>query len=84
MGMDAVQTLRYMAELNSLPRDVADARIEEALKTVGLADEAKKKTERILARHEAETGIAELLVKDPRSHSLDEPTLGLDPTRQTA
>src|SRR5512136_167186 len=34
--LDAVQSLRFVAELNHLPRDVAEERIEAALKTVGL------------------------------------------------
>jgi ABC-2 type transport system ATP-binding protein len=77
--MDAVQTLRFMAELNNLPRDVADARIEGALKTVGLADEAKKKLSAYSRGMRQRLGIAELLVKEPRVAFLDEPTLGLDP-----
>lgn len=77
--MDAIQTLRFMAELNNIPADVADARIEEALKTVGLADEAKKKLNAYSRGMRQRLGIAELLVKDPKVAFLDEPTLGLDP-----
>jgi ABC-2 type transport system ATP-binding protein len=77
--MDAVQTLRYMAELNSIPKDMASARIEEALKTVGLADEAKKKLNAYSRGMRQRLGIAELLVKEPKVAFLDEPTLGLDP-----
>jgi len=77
--MDAVQTLRFMAELNNLPRDTADARIEDALKTVGLADEAKKKLGAYSRGMRQRLGIAELLVKQPKVAFLDEPTLGLDP-----
>jgi ABC-2 type transport system ATP-binding protein len=77
--MDAVQTLRFMADLNGLRRDVADARIEEALKTVGLADEAKKKLSAYSRGMRQRLGIAELLVKEPKVAFLDEPTLGLDP-----
>lgn len=77
--MDAVQTLRYMADLNGLPRDVADARIEAALKTVGLADEAKKKLNAYSRGMRQRLGVAELLVKEPKVAFLDEPTLGLDP-----
>ena len=77
--MDAVQTLRFMAELNNLPRDTADARIEDELKTVGLADEAKKKLGAYSRGMRQRLGIAELLVKQPKVAFLDEPTLGLDP-----
>jgi ABC-2 type transport system ATP-binding protein len=41
--LDAVQTLQFVAELNALPKDVASERIDSALKTVGLADESRKK-----------------------------------------
>ncbi len=77
--LDAVQSLRFMAELNNLPRDVADARIESALKTVGLDDEARKKVGAYSRGMRQRLGIAELLVKEPKLAFLDEPTLGLDP-----
>ena len=77
--LDAVQSLRFVAELNHLPRDVADARIEAALRTVGLQDEAKKKVAAYSRGMRQRLGIAELVVKEPKLAFLDEPTLGLDP-----
>ena len=77
--LDAVQSLRFVAELNNLPRDVADERIEAALKTVGLADEAKKKVAAYSRGMRQRLGLAELVVKEPKLAFLDEPTLGLDP-----
>lgn len=43
--LNARQTLRYIAELNRLPQDAAEMRIESALKSVGLDKEAEKKSE---------------------------------------
>jgi len=77
--LDAVQSLRFVAELNNLPRDIADARIETALRTVGLQDEAKKKVVAYSRGMRQRLGIAELVVKEPKLAFLDEPTLGLDP-----
>jgi ABC-2 type transport system ATP-binding protein len=77
--LDAEQSLRFVADLNGLPRSVAAERIEEALKTVGLEDEAKKKVGAYSRGMRQRLGIAELLVKDPKVAFLDEPTLGLDP-----
>ena len=77
--LDAVQSLRFVAELNGLPKEVADERIEAALKAVGLDEEAKKKVGAYSRGMRQRLGIAELLVKEPKVAFLDEPTLGLDP-----
>jgi ABC-2 type transport system ATP-binding protein len=77
--LDARQTLRFVAELNGLHRNVADQRIEDALKIVGLAEEATKKVGAYSRGMRQRLGIAELIIKDPKVAFLDEPTLGLDP-----
>jgi ABC-2 type transport system ATP-binding protein len=77
--LNARQMLGFVAELNSLPRDLADARIEEALQTVGLFEEAEKKINAYSRGMRQRLGIAELLIKNPKVVFLDEPTLGLDP-----
>jgi ABC-2 type transport system ATP-binding protein len=77
--LDALQTLNFVAELNALPKDVADKRIENALKTVGLAEESRKKVGAYSRGMRQRLGIAELLIKEPKVAFLDEPTLGLDP-----
>jgi len=58
---------------------VAEKRIERALNTVGLADEATKKVGAYSRGMRQRLGIAELLIKEPKVAFLDEPTLGLDP-----
>jgi ABC-2 type transport system ATP-binding protein len=77
--LDAKQSLQFVADLNGLPRNVAEERIEDALKTVGLESETKKKVGVYSRGMRQRLGIAELLVKDPKVAFLDEPTLGLDP-----
>ncbi len=77
--LNAWETLRYIAELNALPRDVAEDRIEKALETVGLLDAAEKEVGAYSRGMRQRLGIAEVLVKEPKVAFLDEPTLGLDP-----
>ncbi len=77
--LNARQSLRFVAALNSLTRDETDERIESALKTVGLHNEAEKKVGAYSRGMRQRLGIAELLIKEPKVAFLDEPTLGLDP-----
>jgi ABC-2 type transport system ATP-binding protein len=77
--LNATQTLRFIADLNGLSRDVADERIENALAMVGLDSEAEKKAGAYSRGMRQRLGIAELLIKEPQVAFLDEPTLGLDP-----
>ena len=77
--LNATQMLRFVADLNNLPRDVSAGRVEDALRTVGLQEEAKKKISAYSRGMRQRLGLAELLVKDSKIAFLDEPTLGLDP-----
>jgi len=77
--LNAWQMLRFIADLNSLLGDVANARIESALKEVGLYEEAEKKIGAYSRGMRQRLGIAEILIKEPQIAFLDEPTLGLDP-----
>lgn len=77
--LNARQMLRFVADLNRLPKEMADERIEDALKEVGLTEETDKKIGAYSRGMRQRLGIAELLIKDPQIAFLDEPTLGLDP-----
>jgi len=77
--MDAEQSLRYIAELNRIPRSEAEGRIHEVLKLVGLSENGDKKVSAFSRGMKQRLGIAEVLLKDPKVMFLDEPTLGLDP-----
>ena len=77
--MDARENLRFIARLNRIPDPVSSPKIEEALESVGLKDEAEKKVGAYSRGMRQRLGIAEILIKEPRIAFLDEPTLGLDP-----
>lgn len=77
--MNAIQTLRFIGELNGIPKKILDERIESALRTAGLESEAKKKIGAYSRGMRQRLAIAELLIKEPKIAFLDEPTLGLDP-----
>jgi len=78
-GMDAVQSLEYVADLNGIDREKTRRKIPEVLETVGLFDERRKKTGAYSRGMKQRLGIAEVLLKDPEVMFMDEPTLGLDP-----
>ena len=77
--LNAIQMLGFMAELNGISQKESADRIDEALTTVGLADEAGKKIGAYSRGMRQRLGLAELLIKDSKIAFLDEPTLGLDP-----
>jgi len=77
--MDAVQSLRYIAELNRIPESEAEDHIHEVLKLVGLSENGVKKVSAFSRGMKQRLGIAEVLLKEPKVMFLDEPTLGLDP-----
>ena len=77
--LNAWQMLDFVADLNGIPQDEAAVRSEEALKTVGLYEDAQKQIGAYSRGMRQRLGIAELLIKEPKIAFLDEPTLGLDP-----
>ena len=77
--LNARQMLQFIAELNAIRPDEADARITAALQTVGLAQEQDKEIGAYSRGMRQRLGLAELLIKDSKVAFLDEPTLGLDP-----
>jgi ABC-2 type transport system ATP-binding protein len=73
------QMLRFIAELNGLSASEAESLIDEALKTVGLAEEEGKRIGAYSRGMRQRLGLAEVVLKRARVAFLDEPTLGLDP-----
>ena len=73
------QNLRYTAQLNRLPREQAEERIEELLDDVGLTDAADRDVGAYSRGMRQRLGLADALVKDPSVLILDEPTVNIDP-----
>jgi ABC-2 type transport system ATP-binding protein len=87
--LNARQMLQFIAELNDIRSGGksgagvkgagVQTRIERALESVGLAEEADKKIGAYSRGMRQRLGLAEILLKEPRIAIMDEPTLGLDP-----
>ncbi|MFQ5826152.1 MAG: ABC transporter ATP-binding protein [Dehalococcoidia bacterium] len=77
--LTARENLRYTARLNGIADKQSSARIDEALKKVGLAQVSDKRVDTFSRGMKQRLGIADVLIKEPRVVFLDEPTLGLDP-----
>ncbi len=71
--------LLYLAALKAIPKDAAEARVEELLHMVDLLPEQNKKIKTLSGGMVRRLGVAQALLNDPKILILDEPTVGLDP-----
>ena len=77
--LTARANLRYTAELNRVPRRLADERIDGLLEDVGLSSAADRNVGGYSRGMRQRLGLADALVKDPSILVLDEPTVNIDP-----
>ncbi|WP_345798401.1 ABC transporter ATP-binding protein [Castellaniella sp. MT123] len=77
--LSARDNLRYTARLLGIPMDERDARIEQALGRVRLADRIDQRVGTFSHGMRRRLGLAEILLKQAAIAVLDEPTSGLDP-----
>ncbi|MFA5364425.1 MAG: ABC transporter ATP-binding protein [Candidatus Bathyarchaeia archaeon] len=77
--MTARQNLRYIGQLNEIPANEVEKRIDYLLEAVDLVEWADTKVEKYSRGMKQRLGIMQVLIKNPRVAFFDEPTLGLDP-----
>ncbi len=75
--MTVFDYLKFMANLRHLPD--AEARIDETLELVGMADRAGGYIGKLSKGMRQRVGLAQALLHRPEVLILDEPTIGLDP-----
>jgi len=78
-NLTAIYNLTYTAQLNGLPDELAQKRVAEALKIVGLTARADDPVGEYSRGMKQRLAVADVLVKMPQVAILDEPTAGIDP-----
>ena len=78
------ENLRFYASLYHIPRKQANARINELLELVGLADEGDTRFQNYSTGMRQKLAIARGLLSEPRILFVDEPTRSLDPVSAQA
>ena len=78
-GLTGRQNLRFTGRLNRLETRAAEARIDELLERVGLAEVADQKVDTYSRGMRQRLGLADVLLPEPRVVILDEPTAAIDP-----
>jgi ABC-2 type transport system ATP-binding protein len=77
--LTARQNLRYIGQLNEIPKDELEKCIDELLEAVNLKEWGDTKVGKFSRGMKQRLGIMEVLIKKPKVAFFDEPTLGLDP-----
>jgi ABC-2 type transport system ATP-binding protein len=77
--LTAEELLRFYARLFQIPKDVAEKRIDAALKLVELDHARGRQIKTYSKGMQQRIGLAQAIINDPDLLILDEPTSGLDP-----
>jgi ABC-2 type transport system ATP-binding protein len=77
--VNAIDNLRYFADLYGVPTRIRDKRIKELLEFMGLWDRARDRVETFSKGMKQRLHLARGLINDPELIFMDEPTIGLDP-----
>lgn len=79
--MPIIDYLRFVAQLQGVPKNKVDQRIIEMINICGLKGEQHKKIRELSKGYKQRVGLAQALIHDPEVLILDEPTTGLDPNQ---
>jgi len=77
--MKVAEYLKFVAEINDLPKKLVRDRVFEIGKRCGLSKVMERLIGNLSKGYRQRVGIAQSLVFDPKIVILDEPTVGLDP-----
>jgi len=77
--VNAIDNMRYFADLYGVPTSVRDRRVRELLEFMGLWERARDRVETYSKGMKQRLHLARGLINDPQLIFMDEPTIGLDP-----
>jgi len=77
--VNAIDNLRYFADLYGVPVNTQEKRVKELLQFMGLWDRAQDRVETYSKGMKQRLHLARGLINDPQIVFMDEPTIGLDP-----
>jgi ABC-2 type transport system ATP-binding protein len=77
--VNAIDNMRYFADLYGVPTNIRDKRIKELLEFMGLWERARDRVETYSKGMKQRLHLARGLINDPQLVFMDEPTIGLDP-----
>ena len=76
--MTVFQNVEYGLRITGVPKDEREARVMEALETVNLVDQIKKRPSQMSGGQRQRVALARAIVKKPKIFLMDEPLSNLD------